>query len=66
MNHQERLAFQYAQAMGNEPKKLAQDDKFWDELKKVFSDGEITDLTYCIAGWMGMGRVAHVLGLDRS
>tara|TARA_Y100000590_G_C15685303_1_gene1001372 strand:- start:405 stop:911 length:507 start_codon:yes stop_codon:yes gene_type:complete len=66
LNHQERLAFQYAQAMGNEPKKLAQDDKFWDELKKVFSDGEITDLTYCIAGWMGMGRVAHVLGLDRS
>ena len=30
------------------------------------SDAEITDLTYCIACWMGMGRVAHVLGLDQN
>ena len=42
------------------------DDNFWDEMKKVFTDEEITDLTYCIAGWMGMGRVAHVLGLDQN
>ena len=33
---------------------------------RVFSDAEITDLTYCIAGWMGMGRAAHVLGLDQN
>ena len=34
--------------------------------KEVFSDAEIADLTYCIAGWMSMGRVAHVLGLDSN
>ena len=32
----------------------------------VETNAEITDLTYCTAGWMGMGRVAHVLGLDGS
>jgi len=52
--------------MGNKPKELSKDDNFWDEMKKVFTDEEITDLTYCIAGWMGMGRVAHVLGLDQN
>tara|TARA_B100000795_G_scaffold263241_1_gene242093 strand:- start:1049 stop:1189 length:141 start_codon:yes stop_codon:yes gene_type:complete len=40
------------------------DEKFWVEVKEVCSNAEITDLTYCIAGWMGMGRVAHVLSLD--
>jgi len=35
-------------------------------MKGVFSDAEITDLTYSIAGWMGMGRVFHVLGMDQS
>ena len=40
--------------------------RLWGELKEHFSDQEITDLTYCIAGWMGMGRVAHVLGLDQD
>ena len=50
--------------MGTEPKQLAKDEEFWAEVKDIFTDAEITDLTYCIAGWMGMGRVAHVLGLD--
>ena len=52
--------------MGEDPKGLSNDEKFWVEVKDVFSDAEITDLTYCIAGWMGMGRVAHVLGLDQN
>ena len=52
--------------MGSEPKQLAKDEALWSELKEHFSDQEITDLTYCIAGWMGMGRVAHVLGLDQD
>ena len=52
--------------MGSEPRELAKDEAFWEELKEHFSDQEITDLTYCIAGWMGMGRVAHVLGLDQD
>jgi len=64
LSSQELVAVRFAKAMGIEPKKLAKDEKFWAEVKEVFSDAEITDLTYCIAGWMGMGRVAHILGLD--
>ena len=66
LNQQELLAVKYAKAMGSEPKQLAKDEALWGELKEHFSDQEITDLTYCIAGWMGMGRVAHVLGLDQD
>ena len=66
LNQQESLAVKYAKAMGSEPKQLAKDEALWGELKEQFSDQEITDLTYCIAGWMGMGRVAHVLGLDQD
>ena len=66
LNQQESLAVKYAKAMGSEPRELAKDEAFWEELKEHFSDQEITDLTYCIAGWMGMGRVAHVLGLDQD
>ena len=66
LSSRELIAAQFAKAMGTEPQKLAKDEKFWAEVKEVFSDAEITDLTYCIAGWMGMGRVAHVLGLDSN
>ena len=66
LSSRELIAVQFAKAMGTEPQKLAKDEKFWAEVKEVFSDAEITDLTYCIAGWMGMGRVAHVLGLDSN
>ena len=50
--------------MWSPSQKLAKDEQFWAQVKEVFTDAEITDLTYCIAGWMGMGRAAHVLGLD--
>ena len=66
LSKQELFAVKFANAMGKDPKKLSKDEKFWVEVKDVFSDAEITDLTYCIAGWMGMGRVAHVLGLDQN
>jgi hypothetical protein len=52
--------------MGESPKALAGNEVFWEQLKTAFSDAEITDLTYCVAGWMGMGRVFHVLGMDGS
>jgi alkylhydroperoxidase family enzyme len=64
LSAQELVAVQFAKAMGKEPQKLAKDEQFWAQVKEVFTDAEITDLTYCIAGWMGMGRAAHVLGLD--
>ena len=66
LDQRERLAVEYANAMGESPKALAGNEVFWEQLKSAFSDAEITDLTYCIAGWMGMGRVFHVLGMDGS
>jgi alkylhydroperoxidase family enzyme len=66
LDERERLAVEYANAMGESPKALAGNEVFWEQLKTAFSDAEITDLTYCVAGWMGMGRVFHVLGMDGS
>lgn len=60
----ERLAIELAGRMGTEPKVLAGDDEFWRRFKAQFSDVELVDLSYCIACWMGLGRVGHVLGLD--
>ena len=66
LSDQELMAIKFAQGMGQDPKQLSADENFWKEIKTVFTDSEITDLAYCIAGWMGMGRVAHVLGLDSN
>ncbi|MEA3149192.1 MAG: hypothetical protein QOD56_131 [Gammaproteobacteria bacterium] len=60
----ERVAIEYAERLCLEPQILAQDDLFWRRAHSAFSDGEIVDLSYCIACWMGLGRVAHVLGID--
>ena len=62
----ERAAVRYARAMGADPRGLAQDEALWGEVKTQLSDAEIVDLTYCIAAWMGLGRVAHVLGIDAA
>lgn len=60
----ERLAIQYSELLGTNPHGAAVDEAFWAQAKAHFSDDEIVDLSYCIACWMGLGRVAHVLGLD--
>lgn len=60
----ERVAIEYAERLCLEPQILALDDLFWRHANAAFSDGEIVDLSYCIACWMGLGRVAHVLGID--
>jgi alkylhydroperoxidase family enzyme len=60
----ERLAIEYAERMALEPQTLAMDDDFWGRAKGNFSDDELVDLSFCIACWMGTGRVMHVLGLD--
>lgn len=60
----ERIAMEYAELLGVDPHRAATDDDFWQRAKAVFSDEEIVDLSYCIACWMGLGRVMHALGLD--
>lgn len=60
----ERLAIELAEGMGAAPKAIAADEDFWSRFKAAFTDAELVDLSYCIACWMGLGRVGHVLGLD--
>lgn len=61
----ERLSIEFAERFGTEPKALAADDEFWTRMKAQFDDGEIADLANCVAAWVGLGRVAHVLGFDQ-
>jgi alkylhydroperoxidase family enzyme len=64
LSHREQLAITFAIKMGTAPRDLSADEALWADMKSAFSDAEITDLTYCIAMWMGLGRMTHVLGLD--
>ncbi len=60
----ERLAIEFAERFAEEPKVIAQDEDFWSRAHALFSDEEIVDLSHSVAAWMGLGRVAHVLGFD--
>jgi alkylhydroperoxidase family enzyme len=64
LSARERLAIEYAEGMGLDPQGLAQDEAFWARFKAAFSDDEIVDLSFCVAAWIGFGRVAHALGID--
>ncbi len=66
LDAREALAARYARSMGQDPRGLATDEALWAEMKQRFSDAEIVDLTYSLAAWMGLGRVAHVLGIDAA
>jgi hypothetical protein len=39
--------------MGTDPQKLSADDALWNEMRTEFSEAELTDLTYCVAMWIG-------------
>jgi len=60
----ERLAIEYAERIGLDPQGIAEDDEFWQRAKQSFSDEDLVDLSCCVAGWMGLGRLTHALGLD--
>lgn len=60
----ESLAIEFAERFGIEPKSLAADEAFWARMRSKFSDAEIADLANSVAAWVGLGRVAHVLGFD--
>lgn len=60
----ERLAIEFAERFAEEPKVLSRDEDFWVRMHGAFSDADIVDLAHCVAAWVGLGRVAHVLGFD--
>lgn len=63
-SERERVAIAIAESMGLDPQGLSQDDALWARAKAVYSDNELVDLVYALASWIGLGRAAHVLGLD--
>jgi len=63
-SERERVAIAYAEGLGLDPQGIARDEAFWKRAKAAFSDEEIVDLSYCIACWIGLGRIVHTLGLD--
>ena len=42
------------------------DQAFIDRLRGQFDDGEILDLTVCLAAFLGLGRVLNVLGIEET
>jgi|TARA_R100000501_G_scaffold17919_1_gene34976 alkylhydroperoxidase family enzyme len=64
-SERERLAIEFAERFGTEPKALSADDAFWTRMHDAYSDAEIADLANSVAAWVGLGRVAHVLGFDQ-
>ena len=66
LSARERCAIEFAERISQDPQGLAQDENFWREARGLFRDDEIVDLSYCVACWMGLGRVAHVLGIDAA
>jgi len=62
----ERIAIEFAERFAEEPKALAADEDFWSRAHRLFADQELIDLAHCVAAWVGLGRVAHVLGFDSA
>jgi alkylhydroperoxidase family enzyme len=61
LSPQEQLAVEYAERFALDH--LGIGDEFVDRLRESFSDPEILDLTICIAAFLGLGRMLHVLGI---
>ncbi len=63
-SEQERLAVAYAERFATDH--LSIDDTFFAQLRLVFSDPEILDLTICLAAFLGLGRLLRSLGIDQT
>jgi alkylhydroperoxidase family enzyme len=62
----ERLAIEFAERMGERPRSFEGDKAFWETLHANFTDDEIVDLTLSVGSWIAMGRVTHILELDKA
>ena len=60
----ERTAIEFAERFAEAPQALAADEEFWERAHDLFSDTELVDLAHSVAAWIGLGRVAHILGFD--
>lgn len=63
-SERERLAIEHAERMGTDPHSFEDASEFWQLMHDHFDDGEIVDLTICVAGFIAGGRFLHTLDLD--
>ncbi len=42
------------------------DDAFFERLADHFDDSLVRDLTFCIGGWLGMGRITRIINRDNA
>jgi len=61
---QERLAIAYAERFAVDH--LSIGDDFFAELRRVFTDPEILDLTICLSAFLGLGRLLRVLDIEET
>lgn len=57
----ERLAVRYAEAMHQHPHDVP--EGLIDEIRSAFTDAEFVELAYCVAQFIGMGQLIHLLGV---
>ena len=53
LTEKELIAVKFANAMGENPKQLSKDEKFWAEIKSVFSDARLPKEKFFFGGWRG-------------
>ncbi|HVA06542.1 MAG TPA: carboxymuconolactone decarboxylase family protein [Acidimicrobiales bacterium] len=63
-SRQERLAVEYAERFALDHQRV--DDEFMHQLREVFTDAEVLDLTICLAAFLGLGRMLRVLGISET
>jgi alkylhydroperoxidase family enzyme len=61
---QEQLAAEFAERFALDHTNL--DDDFWARLRAAFTDEEIVELATCIAGWLALGRITTIFGVEQS
>lgn len=64
LNDRERLAAEFAERFALDHTGL--DDDFWARLRSSFTDEEVLELATCIAGWLALGRVTAIFGVEQS
>ncbi len=60
----ELLAIEYAARFCDDHEAI--DDDLFARLRAAFDDGQIYDLTVCVARFLSMGRITQVLKLDQE
>lgn len=60
----ERVAIEYAERFALDHTGI--EAELFERLHAHFTDAEILDLTFCIARFLGFGRMTEVLGVDVS